>query len=35
MAGNSNAFSQFFGSYSFTFGVNKDNVEQSSYTMNL
>lgn len=35
MAGNSNAVSQFFGSYSFTFGVNKDNVQQSSYTMDL
>ena len=35
MAGNSNAISQFFGSYSFTFGVNKDNVQQSSYTIGL
>jgi hypothetical protein len=35
MAGSSSAISQFFGSYSFTFGVNKDNVEQSSYTMDL
>ena len=35
MAGNSNAISQLFGSYSFTFGVNKDNVQQSSYTMDL
>ena len=35
MAGNSNAMSQFFGSYSFTFGVNKDNVQQSSYTVGL
>jgi hypothetical protein len=35
MSGNSNAFSRFFGSYSFTFAVNKDNVQQSSYTMGL
>ena len=33
--GISNAVSGFFGSYSFTFGVNKDNVQQSSYTMDL
>ena len=35
MAGNSNAISQFFGSYSFTFAVNKDNVQQSSTTVGL
>ena len=35
MAGNSNAISRFFGSYSFTFAVNKDNQQQSSYTVGL
>ena len=35
MSGNSNAVSQFLGSYSLTFSVNKDNVEQSSYTMGM
>ena len=33
MAGNSNAISRFFGSYSLSFAVNKDNVQQSSYTV--
>ncbi len=35
MAGNSNALSQFFGSYSLNFAVNKDNVQQSSYTIDF
>ena len=35
MEGNSNALSRFFGSYSMNFAVNKDNVEQSSYTLNF
>ncbi len=35
MDGNSNAFSQFFGSYSMNVAVDKDNVEQSSYTINF
>ena len=35
MAGNSNALSRFFGSYSLNMAVNKDNVQQSSYTINF
>ena len=35
MSGNGNAVSQFFGRYSINIAVNKDNVQQSSYTMNL
>tara|TARA_B100001287_G_scaffold276605_1_gene288134 strand:+ start:5193 stop:5876 length:684 start_codon:yes stop_codon:yes gene_type:complete len=35
MDGNSNALSRFFGSYSLNFAVNKDNVQQSSYTINF
>ena len=35
MDGNSNALSKFFGSYSLDLAVNKDNVEQSSYTVNF
>ncbi len=35
MSGNGNAVSQFFGQYSINIAVNKDNVQQSSYTMNL
>ena len=35
MSGNSSALSRFFGSYSFTFAINKDNVQQSSYTMGM
>lgn len=35
MSGNSNAASRFFGSYSFTFAVNKDNVQQSSYSVGM
>ena len=35
MAGNSNALSRFFGSYSLNLAVNKDNVQQSSYTISL
>ena len=35
MDGNSNALSRFFGSYSMNVAVNKDNVQQSSYTINF
>jgi hypothetical protein len=35
MDGNSNALSQFFGSYSLNLAVDKDNVQQSSYTIDL
>ena len=35
MDGNSNALSRFFGSYSLNFAVNKDNVQQSSYTIDF
>jgi hypothetical protein len=35
MDGNANALSQFFGSYSLNFAVDKDNVQQSSYTINF
>jgi hypothetical protein len=35
MSGNGNAISRFFGQYSVNIAVNKDNVQQSSYTMNL
>jgi Concanavalin A-like lectin/glucanases superfamily len=35
MSGNGNAVSQFFGQYSINIAVNKNNVQQSSYTMNL
>jgi len=35
MDGNSNALSKLFGSYSLDLAVNKDNVQQSSYTVNF
>jgi len=35
LSGNGNAVSRFFGQYSVNIAVNKDNVQQSSYTMNL
>jgi hypothetical protein len=35
LSGNGNAMSQFFGSYSFNLGIMKDNVQQSSYTVDL
>jgi hypothetical protein len=35
MSGNDNALSRFFGSYSMNIAVNKDNVQQSSYTINF
>ena len=35
MASNDNALSRFFGSYTMDVAVNKDNVQQSSYTINF
>ena len=35
MSGNGNAVSRFFSQYSVNIAVNKDNVQQSSYTMNM
>ena len=35
MAGNTNALSRFLGSYSLNLAVNRDNVQQSSYTINF
>lgn len=35
MSGNDNALSRFFGSYSMNIAVNKDNVQQSSYTIDF
>jgi hypothetical protein len=35
MASNDNSLSRFFGSYTMDVAVNKDNVQQSSYTINF
>ena len=35
LSGNGSSMSQFFGNYSFNLGIMKDNVEQSSYTVNM
>ena len=35
LSGNGNAMSRFFSQYSVNIAVNKDNVQQSSYTMNM
>ena len=35
MAGNDNALARFFGSYTMNIAVNKDNVQQSSYTIDF
>ncbi len=35
LSGNGNAMSQYFGSYALNLGVMKDNVQQSSYTIDM
>jgi len=35
LSGNGNAMSQLIGNYSFNLGISKDNVQQSSYTVDL